>query len=89
MIFVQWVPDYLFPSVCAAPNWLLHLGFSLGYLFFFVFLYFYFGNRNACHQQGIVIMMFQLRLDVHEDLASSQNCHTHQDKGSGRQDQGI
>ena len=35
MIFVQWVPDYLFPSVCAAPNWLLHLGFSLGYLIFF------------------------------------------------------
>ena len=33
MIFFQWVPDYLFPSVCAAPNWLLHLGFSLGYFF--------------------------------------------------------
>ena len=44
MIFFQWVPDYLFPSVCAAPNWLLHLGFSLGYFFVVVFLYFYFGN---------------------------------------------
>jgi len=27
----KWVPDYLFPAVCAAPNWLLHLGFSLGF----------------------------------------------------------
>jgi len=27
----KWVPDYLFPVVCAAPNWLLHLGFSLGF----------------------------------------------------------
>jgi gamma-aminobutyric acid type B receptor len=26
----KWVPDRLFPVVCAAPNWLLHLGFSLG-----------------------------------------------------------
>ena len=26
------MPDYLFPAVCAAPNWLLHLGFSLGWV---------------------------------------------------------
>ena len=25
------IPDSLFTSVCSAPNWLLHLGFSLGY----------------------------------------------------------
>ena len=25
------IPDYLFTSVCSAPKWLLHLGFSLGY----------------------------------------------------------
>jgi len=25
------IPDYLFSSVCSAPKWLLHLGFSLGY----------------------------------------------------------
>merc|ERR1719336_1675969 len=25
------IPDYLFTTVCSAPNWLLHLGFSLGY----------------------------------------------------------
>ena len=25
------IPDNLFSTVCAAPNWLLHLGFSLGY----------------------------------------------------------
>merc|ERR1719422_2492357 len=25
------IPDYLFTSVCSAPNWLLHLGFSLGF----------------------------------------------------------
>merc|ERR1711923_206042 len=25
------IPDNLFSAVCAAPNWLLHLGFSLGY----------------------------------------------------------
>ena len=40
MIFFQWVPDYLFPSVCAAPNWLLHLGFSLGYFFCLYFCIF-------------------------------------------------
>ena len=30
-IFFAQIPDYLFTSVCSAPNWLLHLGFSLGF----------------------------------------------------------
>jgi len=30
-IDIQWVSDGLFPAVCAAPKWLLNLGFSLGY----------------------------------------------------------
>ena len=31
MISVAQVADRVFPVVCAAPNWLLHLGFSLGF----------------------------------------------------------
>ena len=33
MIMIQFpqIPDSMFTSVCSAPNWLLHLGFSLGY----------------------------------------------------------
>jgi hypothetical protein len=31
LCFLFQVPDDLFPAVCAAPKWLLNLGFSLGY----------------------------------------------------------
>eukprot|EP00090_Calanus_glacialis_P036355 TRINITY_DN6204_c0_g1_i1.p1 TRINITY_DN6204_c0_g1~~TRINITY_DN6204_c0_g1_i1.p1 ORF type:complete len:896 (-),score=194.35 TRINITY_DN6204_c0_g1_i1:234-2846(-) len=27
----RWIPEGLFPTFCAAPKWLLHIGFSLGY----------------------------------------------------------
>jgi gamma-aminobutyric acid type B receptor len=30
-INTRWIPDGLFPTFCAAPKWLLHIGFSLGY----------------------------------------------------------
>jgi len=30
-INTKWIPDSFFPAFCAAPKWLLHIGFSLGY----------------------------------------------------------